>query len=179
MFPASITVATYSCPRMLPGVAGWPGGTERMCRSVPQMLPRSTLSNTSSSARTLGTATLSTAHLPSPRKTTACIVALMNLLDDALPENALALDGFLVVLPGCLNGCFFRDFCYGDIPPGFVTGDACFFVGFNDDDRRFLPGFSVLQSLNQVVSRNRANGMRTEAACAGHKIHREHLAIEL
>ncbi len=71
--PFSRTVPTYSWPRMAPTVAGWPGGTSRMCTSVPQMLAASTRSSTSSSPLTVGTGTSFTASLPLPSKTAASI----------------------------------------------------------------------------------------------------------
>ena len=56
-----------------PTSAGWPGGTFRICRSVPQMPHASTSMMTSSSASTVGSGTSSRRTTPAPWKTAACI----------------------------------------------------------------------------------------------------------
>ena len=71
--PSRATRPMNSWPMTTPGSAGWPGGTFRICRSVPQMPHASTSMMTSSSASTVGSGTSSRRTTPSPWKTAARI----------------------------------------------------------------------------------------------------------
>ena len=72
---AAETTPTISGPRMRPTVAGCPGGTSRMWRSVPQIPQASTSRRTSSGRSTRGTGRSATSSLPTSAKTAAGMVA--------------------------------------------------------------------------------------------------------
>src|SRR5581483_8949298 len=72
--PASATTPQNSWPRIVPTSAGNPGGSETMCRSVPQIPTAATRMITSSSRPISGFGISCTPYLPTPWKTTARIV---------------------------------------------------------------------------------------------------------
>ena len=92
---------------------------------------------------------------------------------------ALALPRFDVTDARLTHAFNFRDFGNRHVPPGFITGHGYRRICLDHNDCCAIARFGFHQGFLQLVQSGGLQGICSQAARVGHKIHLERLAVQL